>query len=203
MQSWTYLKALAAKCVHTEERHLEFEWFQPELAVLAHGLRRAWGEAGRADGERGSEEADQRAPFLLFSHVTGLFFFRWLYSHLLVSLRQWFQDPQRYHNLQTLKSLSQPPTPASTGSTNHGSCTTDLWTTWVWTAWVHLHVDFLQLTHVSVNPCNTEKKKSTYMDPHSSNPHCSGVNYCCVFSQRKRIAFKEYSFLGLPWWVSG
>ena len=43
--------------------------------MLAHGLRTAWGEAGRADGERGSEEADQRAPFLLFTHVTGLFFF--------------------------------------------------------------------------------------------------------------------------------
>ena len=37
------------------------------------------------------------------------FFFRWLYSHLLVSLREWFQDPQRYHNLQTLKPLCPAP----------------------------------------------------------------------------------------------
>ena len=34
------------------------------------------------------------------------------------------------------------------------------------------------------------------MDPQSSNPHCTEVNYCHMFSQRKRITFKEYSFLG-------
>ena len=143
-------------------------------------------------------------PLSTFHPCDWTFFF--LDDYTVISWYPWGND-SRTHRDTTICRLSspfvQPPTPASTGSTNHGSCTTDLWTTWVWTAWVHLHVDFLQLTRVSVNPCNTEKKKSTHMDLHSSNAHCSEVNYCCVFSQRKRIAFKEYSFLGLPWWFSG
>ena len=145
------------------------------------------------------------APPFYFSTTWLDFCFKDDYT--VISWYPWGND-SRTHRDTTICRLSsplvQPPRPAPADSTNHGSCTTDLWTTWVWTAWVHLHVYFLQLICLSVNPCNTDKKKNPHIWTRRVQTHIvqRSTTATCFHSEKESL-LKSTVFWGLPWWFSG